>query len=95
MRELIGDFDTKTMQFSVRSFIIAFNRDCCPNILLKGFVSPPMAGKHLWRKKGFGGGYVSFIVKSLSFIVLRLKTKPIRSRLVVLCNINLFAMEVA
>jgi hypothetical protein len=27
-------------------------------------------------EKGFGYGYVSFIVKSLSFIVLRLKTKP-------------------
>ncbi len=50
----------------------------------------------LWRKEGFGGGYVSFIVKSLSFIrpapcgTNRFKTKgetniekPIRSRLVV------------
>jgi hypothetical protein len=40
-------------------------RDCCTSISLIGFV-----------KKKFDCGYVSFIVKSLSFIVLRLKTKP-------------------
>ena len=37
----------------------------CRPIFLPGFVD-----------KGFGCGYVSFVVKSLSVVVLRLKTKP-------------------
>jgi len=45
------------------------------NILLKGFVSA-RGGSAFGGKKGFGGGYVSFIVKAVSFIVLRLKAKP-------------------
>ncbi len=39
--------------------------DCFPNSFLDGFV-----------EKGFGCGYVSFIVKSSAFIVSRLKAKP-------------------
>jgi hypothetical protein len=40
-------------------------KDLFPKFLLDGFV-----------ERGFGCGYVSLIVKSLSFIVLRLKAKP-------------------
>jgi hypothetical protein len=48
-----------------RTELVRESRDCFTNSSLDGFV-----------EKGFGCGYVSFIVKSLSSILLRQKTKP-------------------